>query len=115
VEATDFKAVVAAAENDPASLVARENVCQTLGETFAAAGKRLWIVGYIIGPDRATGQSPKGFGSDATVGLATCLQIGGELTTGTAALLRANNLYARAALGRDLGESWVERVLQPPG
>lgn len=64
----------------------------------------LWIGGYLIGPDRAAGESPFGFGDDATVGLSTVMQLAGELMAGSAALLQAENRYAAAALIRQLVE-----------
>jgi hypothetical protein len=58
----------------------------------------------MFGPDRAEGESPFEFGSDATVGLAAVLQIAGELVSGAITLLGEDNRYAAAALLRQLVE-----------
>lgn len=77
---------------------------RTLTDALREAGHLLWHVGYLFGADRAQGDSPFGFGSDLTVGLATALQIGGELTGGATALLDADNRYGAMALVRQLVE-----------
>jgi hypothetical protein len=82
----------------------REAVCRALTEAFQAAGKLLWTLGYMLGPDRRDGVSPFGFGSDATVGLALVVEIGGELLSGAVTLLSQDNLYSAAALVRQLVE-----------
>lgn len=69
------------------------------------SAKLAWVTGYLIGTDRGDGESPFGFGSDATVGLALVLQIAGELMAGAASLLDGDNLYAAAALLRQLVEA----------
>ncbi len=68
------------------------------------AGHTLWHAGYIVGPDRANGASPFEYGSDAVVGIATALQIGGQLVEGAVTLLTAGNRYAAMALIRQLVE-----------
>lgn len=84
---------------------ARVRVCGALAETFRETGKLAWVTGYLIGTDRRDGESPFGFGSDATVGLALVLQIAGELMAGAVSLLERDNLYAAAALLRQLVEA----------
>jgi hypothetical protein len=61
-------------------------------------------VEVTIGNDRRDGESPFGFGSDAAVGLALVVQMGGELVSGAVALLDQHNLYAAAALVRQMVE-----------
>jgi hypothetical protein len=92
------------AAEDPIGRAAREGACRALAATFREAGKLLWVVGYMVGPDRREGQSPFGFGSDATVGLALVVQTGGELLSGATTLLDGDNLYGAAALLRQLVE-----------
>jgi hypothetical protein len=82
----------------------RESLCSALGMAFRDVGQMLWVGGWTIGPDRVDGTSPFGFGSDATVGLATVSQVAGELTAGAVALLETSNFYAGAALVRQLVE-----------
>jgi hypothetical protein len=92
------------AAEDPAGRTAREAVCRTLANTLRETGSLLWVLGYMIGPERREEQSPFGFGRDATVGLALVVQTGGELLAGAVTLLEADNLYGAAALLRQLVE-----------
>jgi hypothetical protein len=96
--------LLAKAEADPVAQTTREQLAQTLAQAFARVGSQLWVGGSIVGGDRVAGMSPFAFGSDATVGLATVAQIAGELTAGTVTLLKHDNLYAAAALVRQLVE-----------
>lgn len=75
-----------------------------LADSMRAVGERLWVGGYIIGRDRAAGASPFNFGDDAVVGLATVIQTGAQLCLGTITLLEARNVYAAAALVRQIVE-----------
>lgn len=97
------EALEAAAE-DEAGLRARREFGECLAASLRTGGRELWIAGAMIGPDRAAGESPFEFGSDATVGLATVLQIAGELVSGAIALFAEDNRYAGAALVRQLVE-----------
>jgi hypothetical protein len=89
---------------DPVSRVARESVCGALAAAFQTTGERLWPLGYMLGTDRRDGESPFGFGSDATVGLAIVAEIAAELISGTLTLLDRDGLYGAAALLRQLVE-----------
>jgi hypothetical protein len=100
-----LKARIAEAEGDEVGRECREHACRTLASTFAAVGNLLWVGGYIIGPDRVSGDSPFRFGSDACVGLGTVTQVAGELTAGAVILLERDNLYAAAALVRQMVEA----------
>ncbi|MGH2971103.1 MAG: hypothetical protein ACRDLE_02990 [Gaiellaceae bacterium] len=80
----------------------REEVSREVARTLARLGELLWVSGYIVGPDRAAGRSP--FGDDATVGFATVVQVGGELVAGAITLLERENVYAAAALIRQVVE-----------
>ncbi len=95
---------LATALNDAGSQAARVACCSASGLALAEVGRVLWVGGYIVGPDRAAGESPFAFGSDATVGLATVAQVGAELLGGVGALLPLGNRYAALALIRQLVE-----------
>lgn len=99
-----FRNALLAGAADRAAQAAREELCEALAEHFRSRGEVLWVGGWLIGPDRVNGESPFGFGSDATVGLATVVQIAGQLVAGAVALLRTENRYAAAALIRQLVE-----------
>lgn len=98
------RALLVRAEGDTASAERREDLCRSLATSFREAGDLLWVGGNILGPDRVSGSSPFGFGNDAAVGLATAIQIAGELMAGAVTLLKQANLYGAAALIRQLVE-----------
>lgn len=100
----ELKAALVAAGEDEAAAALRRQLCGSLAGGLREAGKLLWVGGVVIGSDRADGTSPHGFGSDATVGLGTVIQIAGELVTGASLLLADGNRYAAAALLRQLVE-----------
>lgn len=82
----------------------RTAVCDRIGQALTHVGHLLWIGGYMIGPHRVSSESPWSYGDDRIVGVATVAQVGGELATGSAMLLRAGNLYGAAALVRQVVE-----------
>jgi len=90
--------------NDDTATAARIAVCDAIGQALFHLGRVLWVAGYVIGPDRKSGASPFGFGDDNAVGIATVIQIGGELSQGATQLLKDGNLYAGTALIRQLVE-----------
>lgn len=92
------------AEKDTAAADRRADLCRALAKAFREAGDLLWIGGYLLGPDRVSKSSPFDFGDDAAVGLATVIQIAGELMSGAVVMLEQENLYAAAALIRQLVE-----------
>jgi hypothetical protein len=95
---------IEAAARDETATQVRQEFGGALAAALRAGGKVLWVGGTMIGPDRVEGDSPFEFGSDATVGLATVLQIAGELVGGGIALFGEGNRYAAAALTRQLVE-----------
>lgn len=90
--------------NDETVTASRIAVCDTIGQALFELGRTLWVAGYITGPDRKAGASPFGFGNDDAVGIATVTQIGGDLSQGATQLLKEGNLYAGAALIRQIVE-----------
>jgi hypothetical protein len=60
----------------------------------------LWVGGYLMGSGRVPGATE----GDATVGLATVAQVGGELMSGALTLLDSENRYGAMALLRQLIE-----------
>lgn len=99
-----LRQAIAAAIRDESAARLRDDFANALVAAFRRAGKVLWVDGAMFGPDRAEGHSPFEFGSDATVGLATVLQIAGELMSGVVVLFTGDNRYAAAALARQLVE-----------
>jgi hypothetical protein len=104
VRGEDLRAAVIEAGENPEGRASRVEVCETLALAFTKVGEYLWMGGAIIGPDRIEGTSPFGFGSDATVGLGTVVQIAGELSNGIILLLEQGNRYAATALMAAIGE-----------
>jgi hypothetical protein len=90
--------------NDPDAVASRIAVCDSIAAALSRLGQLLWVSGYVIGPDRVEGTSPWGFGDDRVVGVGVVAQIGGELASGAAALLKDGNRYGSAALTRQLLE-----------
>gem|GEM_PF-4306474 len=90
--------------DDEKASASRIAVCEVIASALAQLGKLLWVSGYFVGQDRVSGESPFQFGDDGAVGIATVCQIGGELSAGAVALLKAGNQYAASALIRQLVE-----------
>lgn len=103
-ERTTLRENFEAAASSPAGSALRQEVSRRLAAALGGLGQTLWVGGCLLGPDRAAGRSPFAFGSDATVGFATVVQIGGQLMAGVITLLKENNVYAAAALVRQLVE-----------
>lgn len=101
---TEIRGLLRELADDEAAGASRILVCETTGQALARLGNVLWAAGYIIGPDRVSGDSPFRFGDDRAVGVATVAQIGGELATGAVDLLKATNRYAACAPIRQLVE-----------
>lgn len=99
-----MKTIIVEAGEDPKGRKVRVVLSEELACAFTKVGEYLSMAGSVIGPDRADGTSPFGFGSDATVGLGTVVQIAGELSSGIICLLEQGNRYAAAALLRQLVE-----------
>jgi hypothetical protein len=93
-----------AALEDQASQAVRMELCRSLAPAFDSTGRSLWVLGSIVGADRAEGRSPFDFGSDAAMGVAVLAQIAGQLISGAVGLLDADNLYSSMALVRQLVE-----------
>lgn len=92
------------AGRDEAAAEVRREFSEAVAAALRAGGRLLWIGGSLLGPDRAEGRSPFDFGNDAVVGLATVMQIAGELVSGAITLFERDNRYAAAALTRQLVE-----------
>jgi hypothetical protein len=88
----ELKAAVIRAGNDERGIALRRELCEALTLAFKKAGEALWLCGAVIGPDQVDGVSPFGFGSDATVGLATVVQIAGEQSAWDYILTAADKL-----------------------
>ena len=91
------------AKDDTGAEVRRE-ACSAYAGALAEVGQLLWITGSMLGPDRADGKSPFGFGSDDVVGLSVVCQVGGELARGFLDLFESGNLYSAQALLRQIVE-----------
>ncbi len=100
----EVSAAIDNAGEDEVGRATREELCRVITAAFRSVGRLLWVGGYVIGPDRAEGRSRFKFGSDATVGLGTVVQIAGELCAGTISSLSEDNIYCAAALVRQLVE-----------
>lgn len=89
------RALITETEKDVEAQRGRRAVPATIADALRDLGVVLWVGGYVMGPDRANGESPFAFGSDSLVGLATVTQIGGELCAGAVMLLDAGKPLRR--------------------
>ena len=87
--------------------------------TFSRVGEELHAVGHIFGPDRKSGNSPGGHGSDELVAVALLLRIAGQLTSASSDLFADGRHYAAAALLRQMVEieylAWAFRTRDREG
>lgn len=92
------------AAEDKALITLRTELAAFTAETFSHVGEELYAVGHIFGPDRASGVSPGGHGSDEIVAVSLLFRIAGELTSASANLFEDGRQYAAAALLRQMVE-----------
>lgn len=90
---------------DEASIDARQRVGEALAVALGDVGEFLFVSGSIVGPDRKSGSSPFGHGSDREVGLAMVTQVAAELVGAAQELNVGDRLYAAMALVRQLVEA----------
>jgi hypothetical protein len=95
-------AKVAASDKDLAKV--RRELASYTADTFSQAGRELHELGHIFGPDRASGASPQGHGSDEVVAVALLLRICAELVSSFALLFQSGRQYGAAALLRQIVE-----------
>lgn len=100
-----LREMISAAERSEEAVKARRTVSVALAVGFRRVAALLQTAGVIIGGDRVGGESPFGFGDDAVVGLATAIGVAADLVRGAVQLLDADNVYAAAALVRQLVEA----------
>jgi hypothetical protein len=82
----------------------RRDLLKFTADTFERVGEELHAVGHIFGPDRVSGSSPGGHGSDEIVAVALLLRIAGQLTSASSDLFADGRHYAAAALLRQMVE-----------
>ena len=89
---------------DDALVVMRRELLSFTALVFSKVGEELHAVGHIFGPDRASGVSPGGHGSDEIVAVSLLLRIAGQLTSASSDLFADGRHYAAAALLRQMVE-----------
>ncbi len=89
---------------DGSLIHARRDLLGFTANTFSQVGEELYAVGHIFGPDRSSGASPGGNGSDEVVAVALLLRIAGQLTSASSDLFADGRHYAAAALLRQIVE-----------
>ena len=92
------------AANDPDQIKARIALATFTAQAFDRVGTLLHLSGHIVGPDRKSGASPFGHGSDETVAIALLLRIAAELIAASSDLFMSGKAYAAAALIRQMVE-----------
>lgn len=95
---------LAVAAKEDAAQEARRDLCHALAIGFERAGQILRTSGHLFGPQRVDGTSPFGNGDDQLVALGYLGETAAALIAGAAELIERGNLYAAAALNRQLVE-----------
>ena len=95
---------ISAAATDPAQVAARVQLAKFVSQCFDEVGTLLHLSGDIVGPDRESGASPFGHGSDETVAIALLLRIASQSVSAGTDLFIDGRSYALAALVRQMVE-----------
>lgn len=95
---------IEAAATDPAQISARVATAKFTAQLFDKVGAVLHLSGHIVGPDRKSGASPFGHGSDETVAISLLLRIASQLISASTDLFSDGRAYAAAALIRQMVE-----------
>ena len=99
VQPSEIPEVIRRASEDLALVDHRAKLAMFAAQIVASAGNQLHVFGHIVGPDRASGVSPWGHGSDEAVAVSVILRIGSQLVSASAdlALARARRCWRSAA------------------
>lgn len=89
---------------DPDQISARVELAKFTAQVFDQVGSVLHLSGHIVGPDRKSGASPFGHGSDETVAISLLLRIASQLIAASTDLFLDGRAYAAAALIRQMVE-----------
>ena len=92
------------AATDPTQISARVVLAKFTSQLFDEVGTMLHLSGHIVGPDRTSGASPFGNGSDETVAISLLLRIASQLIAASTDLFLDGKAYAAAALIRQMVE-----------
>lgn len=103
-EREKFKALARSSAADPQQVAIRFQLAGMTAEIFSSSGKELLAIGQIFGPDRVSGLSPSGNGSDEVVAVSLLLRVAGQLVSAATDLFIDGRHYAAAALLRQLVE-----------
>jgi len=95
---------IEAAATDPTQISARVALAKFTAQLFDKVGTVLDLSGHIVGPDRKSGASPFGHGSDETVAISLLLRIACQLISASTDLFLDGRTYAAAALIRQMVE-----------
>jgi hypothetical protein len=95
---------ISGAATDPAQMAARVELAKFTSQRFDEVGTLLHVSGHIVGPDRKSGASPFGHGSDETVAISLLLRIASQLISASTDLFLDGRSYAAAALIRQMVE-----------
>lgn len=99
-----YKTLAQASAVDPVQMAARRGLAKFTAETFLKTGDELHVMGHFLGPDRKSGVSPYGHGSDEIVAVSLLLRIAAQLTSASNDLFSDGRHYAGAALLRQMVE-----------
>lgn len=104
MQSKDAVVIINRAARDGSLVLVRRQLLEFTAKTFSQVGEELQAVGHIFGPDRSSGISPHGHGSDEIVAVSLLLRIAGQLTSASSDLFADGRHYAAAALLRQMVE-----------
>jgi hypothetical protein len=104
IDQRNLRLELLAAASDHEAISARRAVCRKLVTAFNQSGTSLRTVGNLTGPQRVDGSSPFDNGDDGLVALGYLSETAASLISGAVELFDDGNLYACAALNRQLVE-----------
>lgn len=99
------RASLVQAATDPAAMAARRELAGELGRAFAEVGGVLRVTGHLVGDGRVRGTSRFENGDDRQVAAGYLCEVVAALQAGTRELTDSPNVYAAAALVRQLVEA----------
>ena len=104
ISTQDPKEAIRLAARDHSLTKLRSELAHVTAETFFRAGRKIHVLGHLIGSDRGNGLSPFGHGSDETVAVSMLLRIASQLVSGSTDMFVDGRTYAAAALLRQMVE-----------
>jgi hypothetical protein len=101
---TGISELIHLASRDLELMERKADLARYFAHMFELSGRELHVIGHFFGTDHSDGTSPRGHGSDETVGVSAILRIASQLLSASADLFMDGRTYAAAALTRQIVE-----------